>query len=190
MSSKPFPNGAQLDCEFLWSKNRVILLLCPTSFMVLIMLQILWVTVSVKISSVPNGRNPAQTGWSWKEYLLANVRKKSRLGWFCLQAQLDLRSLYLCLCLSLCIFISISLSPAAVAFTSFSHHVDLISFLYKRLRERWQCLHGPWVVLFCFLLRFPEEKGRSPSLLTFGTHKIISKTQVPPLNQSLWLGLE
>ena len=107
-----------LDCEFLWSKNRVILLLCPTSFMVLIMLQILWVTVSVKISSVPNGRNPAQTGWSWKEYLLANVRKKSRQGWFCLQAQLDLRSLCLCLCLSLCIFISISLSPATVAFTS------------------------------------------------------------------------
>lgn len=150
--------------------------------MVLIMLQILWVTVSVKISSVPNGRGSS----NWLEmkniYWLTLVRSPGRGGSVCRHSWIS--DLSASVSVSLCIFISISLSPAAVAFTSFSHHVDLISFLYKRLRERWQCLHGPWVVLFCFA-EVPRRKGRSPSLLTFGTHKIISKAQVPPLNQSL-----
>lgn len=117
-------------------------------------------------------------------YWLTFVRSPGRGGSVCRHSWIS--DLSASVSVSLCVSLSPSLSLLPLLHLPlFSHHVDLISFLYKRLRERWQCLHGPWVVLFCFLLRFPEEKGRSPSLLTFGTHKIISKTQVPPLNQSL-----
>ena len=120
-------------------------------------------------------------------YWLTFVRSPGRGGSVCRHSWIS--DLSASVSVSPCVSLSPSLSlPPLLHSPPFSHRVDLISFLYKRLRERWQCLHGPWVVLFCFWLRFPEEKCRSPSLLTFGTHKIISKTQVehmPPLNQSL-----
>ena len=122
-------------------------------------------------------------------YWLMFVRSPGRGGSVCRHSWIsDLpASVSFSLSLYVSLFPSLSLLPL-LHLPLFSHHVDLVSFLYERLRERWQRLHGPWF-LFCFvLLRIPEEKGGSPSLLTFGTHKIISKTQMehmPPLNQAL-----
>ena len=96
--------------------------------------------------------------------------------------------------LSFCVCLYLSLSPTTVAFTSlltscWPHFLSLQKAQGKVAMSPWPMV---WFC-FCFLLRIPEEKGGSPSLLIFGTHKIISKTQVeyvPPLNQSLWLAFE
>lgn len=80
------------------------------------------------------------------------VRSPGRGGSVCRHSWISDLPASVSFSLSLCVSLSPSLSLLPLLHLPlFSHHVDLVSFLYKRLRERWQRLHGPWF-LFCFVL--------------------------------------
>ena len=89
-----------------------------------------------------------------------------------------------------CLYLSLSLPPL-LHLPLFSHHVDLISFLYKRLRERWQCLHGPWFV-FVFVFCWGSQKKKvglppcSSSVLTRLYQRLRWSTCHPWTNHCDW----
>ena len=85
-------------------------------------------------------------------YWLMFVRSPGRGGSVCRHSWISDLPASVSFSLSVCVSLSPSLSLLPLLHLPlFSHHVDLVSFLYKRLRERWQRLHGPWF-LFCFVL--------------------------------------
>ena len=132
-------------------------------------------------------------------YWLMFVRSPGRGGSVCRHSWIsDLpASVSFSLCVCVYLYLHLSLSYHCCIYLSSLIMLTSFPFSTKGLGKGGNAsmAHGFCFVLFCFvlLLRIPEEKGGSPSLLTFGTHKIISKTQVehmPPLNQSLWLGFK
>ena len=122
------------------------------------------------------------------------VRSPGRGGSVCRHSWISDLPASVSFSLSVCVSLSPSLSLLPLLHLPlFSHHVDLVSFLYKRLRERWQRLHGPWF-LFCFVLfccwgSLKKRVGLppcSPSVLTRLYQRLRWSTCHPWTNHCDW----